>query len=78
MENLYQAAFRTPELIEANDGENVTANTLRHSFITYQTLEKNLTAPELKQLALLMLHSEKTQKESYLQLLSAYISPEFS
>jgi hypothetical protein len=78
MENLYQAAFRTPELIEANDGENVTANTLRHSFITYQTLEKNLTAPELKQLALLMLHSEKTQKESYLQLLTAYISPEFS
>jgi hypothetical protein len=78
MENLYQAAFRTPELIEANDGENVTANTLRHSFITYQTLEKNLTAPELKQLALLMLHSEQTQKESYLQLLTPYISPEFS
>ncbi len=78
MENLYQAAFRTPELIQANDGENVTANTLRHSFITYQTLEKNLTEPELKQLALLMLHSEKTQKESYLQLLNKYIPPEFS
>lgn len=78
MENLYQAAFRTPELIEANDGENVTANTLRHSFITYQTLKKNLLPQELKQLALLMLHSEQTQKESYLQLLTPYISPEFS
>jgi len=78
LENTYQAAFRTPELIKANDGENVTANTLRHSFITYQTLEKNLLEPELKQLALLMLHSTQTQKESYLQLLDAYINPEFS
>ncbi len=78
LESTYQAAFRTPELIEENDGENVTANTLRHSYITYQTLEKNLTEPELKQLALLMLHSEKTQKESYLLLLNEYISPEFS
>ena len=77
LENTYQAAFKTPELINANDGENVTANTLRHSYITYQTLEKNLTPPELKQLALLMLHSEKTQKESYLLLLNKYISPEF-
>ena len=78
LENTYQSAFRTPELIEENDGENVTANTLRHSYITYQTLEKKLTEPELKQLALLMLHSEKTQKESYLQLLDKYIPPEFS
>ncbi len=77
LESTYQAAFRIPELIEENDGENVTANTLRHSYITYQTLDKKLLPQELRQLALLMLHSEKTQKESYLLLLNKYIFPEF-
>ena len=74
----YQAAFGTKELIKENNGNKITANVLRHSYITWQSLEKKLTDPELKNLAMLQLHSPETQRESYLQLLDKFLPPEFS
>ena len=74
----YQTAFGTKELIQENNGNNITANVLRHSYITWQTLEKKLTDPELKNLAMLQLHSTQTQQEAYLQMLDKFVPPEFS
>ena len=65
--------FSTPQLLEANDGNPISANILRHSYVTYMWKKKKINDAQKKDLARLMLHQVGTAESSYLQKLDDYV-----
>jgi len=67
------STFSTPDVLEANDGNPISANILRHSYVTYMWKKKQISDPQKKELAKLMLHQVGTAESSYLQKLDEFV-----
>ena len=65
--------FSTPQLLEENDGNPISANILRHSYVTYMWKKKKINDAQKKDLARLMLHQVGTAESSYLQKLDDFV-----
>ena len=67
------STFSTPDVLEANDGNPISANILRHSYVTYMWKKKQISDTQKKELAKLMLHQVGTAESSYLQKLDEFV-----